>query len=333
MKIIYKRALLLFAIFSSALIALPQGVQSPNEEVSDVILSEASMSPAFGSKSSIVVQAHETCMLQAGTDIEELVVYGDSFQSGQVAVSNGVVKIRKMIYKYRLQPGKGHFMTFPLAADLGKISNFSQQGYLFNEDSDNGWSLQVYDGADRAINGQSAQNWKQLSSSLVEPFKGYLLTAPVRSVNEFIEVSFVMENVSLDFKSQLNQMNLTLDFTGRVPGKDYRVYIKPEKIKGNVLALSIDYQPPVEDHPMNYRNEVEKARLIAFDQGRQFRISLPVTHIAAQVYVLNKKGTKVLKAYEYYTPAAIDVSDLKKGYYPVLVKFGDEVSTKFLQVE
>lgn len=288
---------------------------------------------SFRMTRAIVVQAHETRVLEGGTDIEELIVYGNTFQSGQVSVNSGIVKIRKMIYKFRMMPGKAHILTFPATADLVKISNFREQGYLFNDDSENGWKLQEYDGEDRALNGQRIQNWKDKTSSVVDPFKGYMLIAPERSSGESVEVSFVFENVSLDFNSQLNQMNLTLDFSGRMPGKDYRAYVKPENVKGNVLTVSIDYQPPVEDQPMNYREEVEKARLIAFDQGRQFRIALPVTHIAAKVYVLNKKGTKVLKAYEYYAPAAIDVSDLKKGKYPVVVKFGDEVSSKLLLVK
>ncbi|MGL5015365.1 MAG: NPCBM/NEW2 domain-containing protein [Bacteroidales bacterium] len=288
---------------------------------------------SFRMTRAIVVQAHESRVLDGGTDIEELIVYGNTSQSGQVSVNRGIVKIRRMVYKFRMKPGKSHILTFPVTADLDKISNFREQGYLFNNDSENGWKLQVYDGEDRALNGQRIQNWKDVNSSVVEAFKGYIIIAPKRSSDESIEVSFVFENVSLDHNSQFNQMNLTLDFSGRMPGKDYRAYVKPENVKGNVLTVSIDYQPPIEYQPMNYREEVEKARLITFNQGRQFRISLPVTHIAAQVYVLNKKGSKVLKAYEYYAPAAIDVSELKKGRYPVIVKFGDQVSPKELLVE
>ncbi|MGL5317622.1 MAG: NPCBM/NEW2 domain-containing protein [Bacteroidales bacterium] len=281
----------------------------------------------------ITVQADESCELEGGMDIEELVVHGNALQSGEVRVKDGIVNIRKMIYKYKMIPGRSHMLTFPVAADLDKISDFKAQGYVFNGNTEDGWKLQEYDGQDRALNGQRIQNWKDKTTSVVDPFVGYILVAPQRSAGDSVEVSFVFENVSLDFTNHINSMSLTLDFTGRMPGKDFRAYIQPVNVKGNVLAVSLDYQPPVEAQPLNYREEAEKARVIPFDGGKQFRISLPVTDISSNVFVLNKKGTKVLKAFEYYAPAAIDVSDLKKGRYMVVLKFGDEVSLKELLVE
>lgn len=288
---------------------------------------------SYQMKRAVVVEAFENCVLPGGTDIEELIVHGNTFQSGQVRVSSGVVNIRKLYYKFKMMPGKDHMLSFPVAADIDRISDFRAQGYVFNEEGENGWQLKVYNGEDRALNGQREQNWTNVSSSLVEPFKGYILVAPQRASGESVDVTFEFENVALDLNNTINPMNLTLDFSGRLPGEDYRVYVKPDNVKGNTLTLSVAYRPSVEDQPMNYKEEVENARLIPCASEKAFRITLPVAHIPAEVFLLNKKGTKVLKAYTYYAPAAIDISDLRKGRYPVIVKFGDEVSSKLLKVE
>lgn len=288
---------------------------------------------SYQMKRAVVVQAFENCTLPGGTDIEELIVHGNTFQSGQVRISNGVVNIKKLYYKFKMMPGKSHILSFPVSADINRISDLSAQGYVFNEEGENGWQLKEYNGEDRALNGQREQNWSDMSSTVVEPFKGYMLVAPQRAAGESVDVTFEFENVALDMNNAINPMNLTLDFSGRLPHEDYRVYVKPENVKGNTLTISVAYRPSVEDLPLNYKQVVDNTRLVSFNNGKSFRITLPVAHIPAQVFLLDRKGKKVLKAYEYYAPASIDIPNLKKGSYPVLVRFGDEVSSKTLCVE
>lgn len=288
---------------------------------------------SYQMKRAVVVQAYENCILPGGTDIEELIVHGNTFQSGQVRVNNGVVNIKKLYYKFKMMPGKSHILSFPVSADLNRISDFSAQGYVFNEEGENGWLLKEYNGEDRALNGQREQNWANMSSSLVEPFKGYILVAPQRAAGESVDVTFTFENVALDMSNAISPMNLTLDFAGRLPDEDYRVYVKPDNVKGNILTLSVAYRPSIENQPLNYKQAAEDARLILCNDNKSFRVTLPVAHIPAQIYLLDKRGKKVLKAYEYYAPASIDIPELKKGNYPVLLKFGDEVSSKMLRIE
>ena len=53
-----------------------------------------------------------------------------------------------------------------------------------------------------------------------------------------VEVTFTMDNVSLDFESSIRPLNLTLDLSKVEPGTRQDVYIKPVNVKGNTLKVS-----------------------------------------------------------------------------------------------
>lgn len=300
----------------------------------DHIYSEATARQcSFVLSRTIVVEKDEVKALDGGTVIDELVVHSDGYTSGQVVVTEGIVRINKLRYVYQLTPGQNNLISFPIAANLEKISSFKLQGYGYNDGSARYWLLKEYDGRDRALNGQLESNWKICAGPAVVPNKGYLLEIHDQHSSAPVEVMFVFENVSVDYESNMKSMSLAVDFSGFMPGDDYRVYVKPKNVKGNTLTIPVDYHPGSRDLPMNYRDAVDQARLVPFAGGRKFRITLPVPDQAAEVYILNKKGTKVLHTYKYYAPGVVELPEMRKGTYPVAVKFGNEVSIKSLTIE
>lgn len=81
--------------------------------------------------------------------------------------------------------------------------------------------------------------------------------------------------------------------------------------------------------PVNYQSALEDSRIVLFDGGTKFRITLPTSE-AARVYILNGNRDEVISGYDYKAPGVVDISHLKKGEsYHVLIQYGDgEVSRR-----
>ncbi len=80
----------------------------------------------------LLVQKDARVELEGGQVLEELIVYGDAGQMGQVVVKNGIVQVKKLILKYTFVPKEWNFITFPSDLDIDKISDLNAKGYYLN---------------------------------------------------------------------------------------------------------------------------------------------------------------------------------------------------------
>ena len=58
-----------------------------------------------------MVQKDARVELEGGQVLEELIVYGDAGQMGQVVVKNGIVQVKKLVLKYTFVPKAWNFLS------------------------------------------------------------------------------------------------------------------------------------------------------------------------------------------------------------------------------
>lgn len=78
---------------------------------------------------------------------------------------------------------------------------------------------------------------------------------------------------------------------------------------------------------INWKDELEQARILPTLDRKGIRITLP-TSDPAKVIILDKKGKKKLKTLSYIAPSIIDVSDLRKGNYQLILESHQVVVVK-----
>lgn len=270
-----------------------------------------------------VVQKDARVELEGGQVLEELIVYGDAGQMGQVVVKNGIVQVKKLVLKYTFVPKAWNFITFPSDLDIDKISDLNAKGYyLNNKTSGRGaYYIRSYDTQVRAEN-PSGSVWKNLETPEVKGLKGYIMGINNALGMDPVEVTFTMDNVSLDFESSIRPLNLTLDLSRVEPGTRQDVYIKPVNVKGNTLKVSVDFQPEdLSVLPVNHAKALEEMRFTFTPDKRGIRLTLP-DQTPAKIAIYNKKGTKLMKAVRYVAPMVLDLSDLKSGTYKMVINYG-----------
>lgn len=90
----------------------------------------------------------------------------------------------------------------------------------------------------------------------------------------------------------------------------------------------IDVEYKAEDHSgLNWKDELELARVIPTLDGKGIRITLPNAD-PAKVIILDKNGKKKLKMISYVAPAIIDISDLRNGEYQLILQSHNVVAVK-----
>lgn len=278
-----------------------------------------------------VVQKDARVELEGGQVLEELIVYGDAGQMGQVVVKNGIVQVKKLVLKYTFVPKAWNFITFPSDLDIDKISDLNAKGYyLNNKTSGRGaYYIRSYDTQVRAET-PSGSVWKNLETPEVKGLKGYIMGINNALGMDPVEVTFTMDNVSLDFESSIRPLNLTLDLSQVEPGTRQDVYIKPVNVKGNTLKVSVDFQPEdLSVLPVNHAKALEGMRFTFTPDKRGIRLTLP-DQTPAKIAIYNKKGTKLMKAVRYVAPMVLDLSDLKSGTYQMVINYGDATAVRIL---
>ena len=276
-----------------------------------------------------IVQKNERIELEDGEDLEELTVYADATASGQVTVKSGLVNVKKLIVKYLFTPKSWHFITFPTDLNIDKISNLNESGYYLNgaKPGAGAYYIRRYDTRARAEQ-PDQEIWKPLQSPMVEGMKGYIIGINNFNGTDPREITFEIDNVSLDFESTVRLLNLTLDLTHTEPGATQTVYIAPANAKGNTLKVAVDFQPEnPEVLPVNYSRALADARVTFTPNREGIRLTLP-DPTPARVVIFDRKMKKVLKAVRYISPMMIDVSDLKPGSYQMVVSYGNATEIK-----
>lgn len=317
-----KYILLLIAVLFSGLVAAQETELSDSvfyDNVTDV-------------KDVRVVGKDEKLVLQSGEEVDEITVYGDFQSAGQVVVESGFAKVNRLILKYTFVPGKWNFVSFPGNFNIDDISNLNELGYYFNK-SPKAYYIREYSTKKRT-EGQSA--WTMLPSPEVKVNKGYIMGIARTADNPDsapVEVTFVIDNTILGVSSTSDgSMNVQLDMSGMEEGEEVEVVVKPVGVKGIPLNMKVRYELAEDiEKPVNFANSLDEAR-VTFNPNRSgIRLTLP-DDTPAKVIIFNKRG-KAVKAVKYVSPYLIDIRDLKKGHYDMIVEYGNARSFKSFEIE
>lgn len=278
-----------------------------------------------------IVQKDERIELENGEDLEELTVYGDATSIGQVTVKSGLVKVKRLIFKYTFNPRDWNFIAFPTSLNIAQISNLEELGYSYNgrEAGKGAYYIRSYNTQKRAQN-PTGSSWEALKEPVVEGLKGYIMGINAYHGEHPREVTFTINNVSFDFESTVRLLNLTIDMTHAEPGTKVPVYISPENAKGNTLKVEVNFQPDdTSVLPVNHQRALEEARITFTPNREGIRLTLP-DQSPAKVVIFDRRMKRVIKAVRYTAPMMIDISDLQKGTYRVLISYGNATTLKEL---
>ena len=148
-----------------------------------------------------------------------------------------------------------------------------------------------------------------------------------------VEVTFTIDNTTLGVTSTSDgTMNVQLDMTMVPENEEVEVVVQPVDVKGIPLVVKVKFEPEEEVvKPLNFKNALEEARITFNPNKSGIRISLP-ENSPAKVMIFDKKG-RLAKAVKYISPFVIDISDMKKGHYDVLIQYGNARSYKNLVIE
>lgn len=272
---------------------------------------------------SLIVGRAERIGIAGGSDINELIVYGDSESVGQVVVDNGVVNVKRMVLKYTFKPGEWNHLSFPSNFNLADISDLSTKGFRYATEEGNSGTflLREFNSQLRAENVNESP-WISPATPDVVGAKGYIMK--LESGDETpVEITFVMNNVALDFENTLRNIFLSVDLTNVEPESRQTVYLRPSNVKGNTLRVDIRFTPTdLSLLPVNHAKALEQMRVTHTPIRGAIRLTLP-EQTPARVAIFDKKGKKMLKAFNYISPMKIDISDLKPDTYRMVVVYGN----------
>lgn len=279
------------------------------------------------------VLKNEKLVITDNSDIEELVVYGDAQSVGQIVVQDGLVKVNRLILKYSFMPGKWNFITFPGEFNLDQTSDLNSKGYYLNQNP-KPYYICEYDTKTRAQQPEKS-SWKKLESPVVKKDKGYIMGIARTGTDDQtpVEITFTFDNTSLGTTvSQNGTLDVALNLIQLDPGTEFPVYVRAEGVKSNILKVMVSFQPKELDKlPLDFAEALEQAR-VTFNPDRSgIRLTLPES-TPAKVLIFNKKG-KMMKAVKYVSPYIIDIKDLKKGKYTMLVEYGNSRDFKYFEIE
>lgn len=281
----------------------------------------------------LIVARDERVELEGGHEIEKITVYADALSSGQVSVSQGVVNVKKLVFKYTFVPGEWNYFSFPTDLDLNAISDLNECGYYLNnaQSGRGGYFLQAYDTRLRAEDPESSP-WQSLDEAKVTGLKGYIMMLDTALGEDPVEITFTIDNMTLDFESTLRPLHLTLDMTYCEPGQTQTVYIKPANVKGNTLKVNVRFNPSDESAlPVNHERALQAMRVTFTPNRKGIRLTLP-DQSPARVAIYDRKGRHLVKAVNYVSPMMIDISDVKHGTYQMVVGYGPATIVKTVEL-
>lgn len=276
-----------------------------------------------------IVQKDERIELEDGENLNELIVYADANSCGQVSVKNGISTIKKLILKYTFIPKAWNFITFPSDLNIDKISNLNELGYYQNGKvtGQGAYYIRSYDTQSRAET-PTTNNWKELTIPTVTGLKGYTIGINDALGMESREVTFTIDNVTLNFESSIRLLNLTLNMTNVEPYSEQVIYVSPANVKGNTLKVAVTFNP--EDPtalPINFERALKEARITYTPNRSGIRLTLPDS-TPAKIAIYDRKMKKMIKAVRYVSPMMIDISDLESGIYQVIISYGNAIDLK-----
>lgn len=275
-------------------------------------------------RNTIEIEKGERIILEGPGEIEELVINADGTSSGQAVMTNGLLHVKRLVLNYTFEPGKWHHIAFPADLNLDKVGDFNAKGFTYSSSTEESapghYYIREYDTRKRAENANN-DPWTAPATPEVKGHKGYIMKVESTD-NKPVEVTFVMNNISMDFEQSVRGMYLSLDMTECEPQSRHTVYISPKNVEGNTLRVDVRYVPDdMSNIPVNHAYALSQMRVTSTPVRGKIRLMLP-DQSYCRVGIYDKKGEKLLKAVNYVAPMQIDISDLKPGQYLLTVAYG-----------
>jgi hypothetical protein len=282
----------------------------------------------------VVVQIGETITLESEEVVDDLIDFNDGFNNtGQVQTA-GLAQVGQLDYQYRFRSDVWNFIAFPTDVDIDKISNLNELGFTYGGTDENitagHYYIKQYNSNALAA-GDGSDEWEMLENPQCKGMQGYLMMVS-NPGGKPVEVNFTLENVWLPMTMDLEDLSVSFDFSNCDPGSLQTVYVRPKNVDGNVLKLTVDFEP--EDPttlPINHARALKESRVTYTPNRQGIRLTLPDASLA-KIAIYNESGKKLVKAVNYYSPQMIDISDLKPGTYKMYISYGNAVDSKSFTV-
>lgn len=287
----------------------------------------------FKIEHSLVVNPGERVVLDRDETLQEIVIYGNREAVGQVAVEGAMINARKIILKYTFVPGEWHHLVFPSDINLDVASDLLTKGYTLNNPNGRkgSYHVQSFDTRRNATNPDESP-WTPVDEPTLKGRTGYVMKLSDKAGKEPVEVSFVIDNEQLNLDRESLPMILALDVSSMRPFTSQDVYVKAIGAASNTLKIKVDFRPENPDElPVNHALALESMRVTVSPEGSALRLTLP-NQDEARVVIMDRKGSKLLKAVKYTSPNAIDISDLRPGQYRMAIRYGNATATRTFTV-
>ena len=205
-------------------------------------------------------------------------------------------------------------------------------GSTYNAFEAPGYYLKEYDTEAHATNPDS-DPWKILDKPFVTGKKGYIMKVGGNASDEPVEVTFTISNSNVELGNLMRTFGLSLDLTNMKPNTSQKITITsadPE-IQSNNLTIDVNFNPSdFSSLPVNHEYALENMRFVFVNGHKAIRLTLPDPS-PARVVFFDQAGKKIIKAVKYVAPNVIDLKDVKKGIYNMVVSYGP--ATKVYPIE
>jgi hypothetical protein len=284
----------------------------------------------------VVVQIGETITLESEETVDDLIDFNDGFNNTGQVQTTGLAQVGQLDYQYRFRSDVWNFIAFPTDVNLDQISNLNELGFKFGGEgvtvgTPGYYYIKKYN-SEALATGDGSEEWTLLTSEPKMDGKcGYLMM--VSNVGgEPVEVSFTLDNVWLPMTMDLEDFNVSFDFSACDPNTTQTVYVRSKNVDGNTLKLTVDYEPEEQSTlPVNHARALKEARVTYTPNRAGLRLTLPDASLA-KVVIYDAKGKNLIKAVNYHSPQMIDVSDLAPGNYNMYISYGNAVAARQFRI-
>lgn len=280
------------------------------------------------------VRPGQRAVLDRDEILQEICIYGNKSNTGQVVVNGAMIDARRIVLKYTFVPGEWHHLTFPSDINLDQASDLTAKGYALNDRSPHsgGYFVQAFDTRLSAEN-PDASPWKPLDAPELKGRTGYVIKLSESLGKDPVEITFTFNNDRLDLKSDGTPMLVSFDLSQMRPFTTQDIYVKALGVNSNTLKVKLNFQPEnPEALPVNHEIALENMRITMTPDNIGLRLTLP-TQDPARVAIFDSRCKHPLKTASYISPYVLDISDLKPGTYRLLIRYGTGTATRPLQIQ
>jgi hypothetical protein len=276
------------------------------------------------------IQKNDSVTLTGNTHIKELLVHADKNGSGQLIINSGIVQVDKLILSFSFSPNEWTPIAFPSTIEdlrMPQSTNIAELGINFGSGAKR-LQMRRYDQDARAID---REGWIATNNPFVPANTGVLINVVTGSTSPQA-IEFYFNNTTLSNVEPDADILIDLDMKGKMMQQDYTVTIQPVNAAGTPLEVVVRNAPSLAPAPINYAEELAVASIYFTEDQQAIRLALPNSE-PARILLMDRKMKKVIDAYQYVSPAAIQVGHLRKGTYHLLVEYGPASEIKTFRIK